>query len=646
MVPSNGLQELLAILSKARIDKETLQWIGIDCGDFHRKLEKCREQVSEHQKKVVQQLFYLTQEYYHEYYKINKLEHDKFPTLSDSRLNESPSLNDIISDVLENSGLEYIDPQQFFNYTVQKRRLKGSILATEPKKSKWEKAKLILSHSPEFGRLDYHYFLPEMSSEAADREYKRWSIGFANSISNFATGVEVKRFRSINKEEEAPVFVLPGVSAKNLNELFLDPRNDGDIISAITFFTRSDASTEEVELSLFGHRKTTMLDEFNTIKGLFPRIKGHWTSLTYPVRYFVYQCFMNIRTNGFKVLHQQRQRDRSDLPTTYVHGDEWGANFHLSREGVLIPIDFDDMLTNEIDKSRNSHLYRRIWHRTDSQSELSDYVTNVYRRDPTDKQLASYLDVSRSMGRLFCSLIQYWMFRHPKNTLTETVKDRISLLTKQTAAQLDQFGWFWLSFIDWALEWGENSRRKENKFEHYKFVVSEIASQYSRDKTHASRYESNSYLEFFSWLRDRDPDNASERQHIKELFGLKNLTSEQLRWGLDPSLFESLTQTRQNKLLAKIEKNIQNQRFFKDMTYLRQICDIHDLDYEWIDENQVIYDFKFSNNGGTFLDELSNLNLLSFCIDVLKVDDEKIIRNFEQNQLHPTIRELWDGSRV
>ena len=82
------------------------------------------------------------------------------------------------------------------------------------------------------------------------------------------------------------------------------------------------------------------------------------------------------------------------------------------------------------------------------------------------------------------------------------------------------------------------------------------------------------------------------------------------------------------------------------MTYLRQICDIHDLDYEWIDENQVIYDFKFSKNGGTFLDELSNLNLLSFCIDVLKVDDEKIIRNFEQNQLHPTIRELWDGSRV
>ena len=91
MIPSNGLQALLAILGKAQIHHETLQWVGIDVGDFHRKLEECREQVSEHQK-VVQQLFYLTQEFYHEYYKIEKIGDGEFPTLSDDSLNESPSL--------------------------------------------------------------------------------------------------------------------------------------------------------------------------------------------------------------------------------------------------------------------------------------------------------------------------------------------------------------------------------------------------------------------------------------------------------------------------------------------------------------------------------------------------------------------------
>ena len=46
MIPSNGLQALLAILGKAQIHHETLQWVGIDVGDFHRKLEECREQMT------------------------------------------------------------------------------------------------------------------------------------------------------------------------------------------------------------------------------------------------------------------------------------------------------------------------------------------------------------------------------------------------------------------------------------------------------------------------------------------------------------------------------------------------------------------------------------------------------------------------
>ena len=653
MIPSNGLQELLVILKNAQIHAETLHWVGIDEGDFHRKLEECREQVSDNQK-VVQQLYYLTQEYYHEYYKIEKIGKDKFPTLSDDSLNGSASLRKIISDVLEKSGLGYIDPQQFFNYTVQKRRLKDSNLASEPKASKWNKAKLILSHSQKVGKLDYHYFLPEMSSEAAEREYKRWSLGFANSISDFATGLEVKRFESINKGNQNPVFVLPGVSAKNLNQLFLDSRNDEDIISALTFFTRNDTSMVEVKLSIFEDEKDTMLDKFNLIKGLFPRIKGHWNSLDYSVRYFVYQCFTNIRTNGFKVLHQQQQIDRSKLPTAFVHGDEWGANFHLSKERVLIPIDFDDLLTNEVDESRNSHLYRRIWMRTDSGRAMTRYVWNI-NKDLTQNELDAHLDVSRSMGRLFCSLIQYWMCEYPKNEITEAVKKRISSLIETINPNLDQFGWFWLSFIDWALEWGENSRREENsknKFEHYKFVLSKIASWYSHEKTYPSRYESNYYVEFIRWLKNLDPENADKRQKVKDLFGLKNLTSTELEFELGQ--LRSKTTRSQEKIdlknvdwqkLVKILKT-RNPLVEREFIELQKICDIHDLDIEWIEEGQITFDSSIPTGGYTFLNELKHLNLLSFCIHVLKADDEKLISNFEQNELNQVIRDLWDGSKV
>lgn len=655
MIPSNGLQELFVILGKARIDQETLHWVGIAEGDFHRKLEECREQVSEHQK-VVQQLFYLTQEFYHEYYKIEKIEDGEFPTLSDDSLNGSPSLREIISDVLEKSGLGYIDPQQFFNYTVQKRRLKDSNLASKPKASKWKMAKLILSHSQKVGKLDYHYFLPEMSSEAAEREYKRWSLGFANAISDFATDLEVKWFKSINKGKQNPVFVLPGVSAKNLNQLFLDSRNDEDIISALTFFTRNDTSTEEVELSIFADDKATMLDKFNLIKGLFPRIKGHWNSLDYSVRYFVYQCFTNIRTNGFKVLHQRQQIDRSELPTAFVHGDEWGANFHLSKERVLIPIDFDDLLTNEVDESRNSHLYRRIWMRTDSGRAMTRYVFNI-NKDLTQNELDAHLDVSRSMGRLFCSLIQYWMCEYPKNEITEAVEKRISSMIETINPNLDQFGWFWLSFIDWALEWGENSRREENsknKFEHYKFILSKIAGWYSHEKTYPSRYESDYYVEFIRWLKNTDPKSAEKRQQIKHLFGLKNLTSQELEYELRKLRWDDTAKKRKSKInfdnvdaekLVKLLKT-RNPLVEREFIELPNICDIHDLDFEWIEDGQIIFDGKLPTGGYVFLEELEHLNLLSFCVDVLKTDDEKMISNFEQSELHSVIRDLWNGSRV
>ena len=75
---------------------------------------------------------------YHEYYKIERIEDGEFPTLSDDRLYESPSLRQIISSVLEKSRLRYIDAQQFFN-TLCKKKVEDSILASEPKESKWKK---------------------------------------------------------------------------------------------------------------------------------------------------------------------------------------------------------------------------------------------------------------------------------------------------------------------------------------------------------------------------------------------------------------------------------------------------------------------------------------------------------------------------
>ena len=233
------------------------------------------------------------------------------------------------------------------------------------------------------------------------------------------------------------------------------------------------------------------------------------------------------------------------------------------------------------------------------------------------------------------------------------------------ARNLDQSGWFWLSFIDWALEWGENSRRErnsKNKFEHYKFVLSKIISRYSHEKTYTSRYESHYYVDFTHWLRDIDPEDVYKRQEVKDLFGLKNLTSAELMYYMihfpfEKTPFNPVLRTANKlerlyrkpfnlKLLEKVDEELCNTSLFKELTSLQKICDINDLDYDWIEDNQIIHDFKFSSGGYTFLEQFENLNLLSFCIDVLKVDDAKIIENFEQNELHQFIRDLWNGSRV
>lgn len=195
----------------------------------------------------------------------------------------------------------------------------------------------------------------------------------------------------------------------------------------------------------------------------------------------------------------------------------------------------------------------------------------------------------------------------------------------------------------------ENSK---NKFEHYKFVLSKITSWYSHEKTYSSRYESNYYVEFIRWLKNLDPENADKRQKVKDLFGLKNLTSTELE--IELSQLRSKTTRSREKInsdnvdVQKLVKYLKtrNPMVKRQFIELQKICEIHDLETKWIDDDLIIYDFKFSPDSYTFQDELKDLNLLSFCIDVLKSDDEKLISNFEQNELNQVIRDLWNGSKV
>ena len=58
----------------------------------------------------------------------------------------------------------------------------------------------------------------------------------------------------------------------------------------------------------------------------------------------------------------------------------------------------------------------------------------------------------------------------------------------------------------------EKRKNSKNKFEHYKFVLSKIASWYGHEKTYSSRYESDYYVEFIRWLKNIDPENVNKRQ--------------------------------------------------------------------------------------------------------------------------------------
>ena len=62
--------------------------------------------------------------------------------------------------------------------------------------------------------------------------------------------------------------------------------------------------------------------------------------------------------------------------------------------------------------------------RTDSDDAMTQYLFGINPGSPT-QELDAHLDVSRSMGRLFCSLIQYWMFKYPNNGITKVVEKEL-----------------------------------------------------------------------------------------------------------------------------------------------------------------------------------------------------------------------------
>ena len=105
-----------------------------------------------------------------------------------------------------------------------------------------------------------------------------------------------------------------------------------------------------------------------------------------------------------------------------------GLTFICLKWQKLIPIDFDDVLTKEIDEVRNSHLYRRIWMRTDSfVKALSRYV-DIYNINHDGLTQMEYRCSSRCFslnGTIVLFIDSILDVKYPKNEITETVEKRI-----------------------------------------------------------------------------------------------------------------------------------------------------------------------------------------------------------------------------
>lgn len=418
-------------------------------------------------------------------------------------------LQNTLRKVLGDCGLDFIDPQQLFNAKLDMRRNKYLQLVSTPKKTKWGKSKIILN-SRKNEKTSYHYYLPRMDAKDAKLEYERWVNGFENSIEG-VDGVSIVEFKNQNDgncKEMCPVFELPNILGKTLNQLFLDPRNDEYICNAI--MKKISQGTEKDIPGISDIKNTNvdlMLSQFEFIRNLFPRIRQNWDSLPIEARFFCYQSFENIAQNEFRVRHMVNRKNYSQ-----IHGDEWGNNFHLSdKTKQLVSIDFDDTIQMDstdhkhsielLSEKRNSHLYKRIWMSTTG-SEFNQYTEDNFH--PPDKtSLHAGFDVNRSYGRLVCSLIQYWLLKSPTGVtkISKFEKERMINLFKRFKGSFEKkktcYGWFGLSIIDWAIEWGINERRGvgNQKFPQMKEFVN-ILSEVFYDKNKQLKFRSKLVTKF------------------------------------------------------------------------------------------------------------------------------------------------------
>ena len=500
-------------LAKFRINENTLQFYNPEMPDAAYELaKKIQKNLQEQDKKddLSRNILYLISPQEEKFFSNDawKIEDNSYPAIG-------KVLKDILTKVLE-SKLDFIDPQQLFNAVLDMKRIKNLELVSPPKRTKWNKSKIILKSKEKAKnqtRYRYFYYLPTINRNDAKLEHKRWLSGFENSIQG-VDGSSLVTFRNENGGSNgmiSPVFELPNIMGDTLNQLFLDPRNDDDISGAIIDKFRSG---NEIPLgkNWDGESRDLMLHQFRFVRNLFPRIQQYWEELTLEARYFCYQNFDNIARNGFKLLH-----DITDEDLSQIHGDEWGNNFHLVNGGngkVLVSIDFDDTIQMDahdyqrsrelLSTKRNSHLYKRIWMCTTEKGNIpSQYSENGFNI-PDEISLRTGFDLTRSYGRLVCSLIQYWLLKSPTGTeeMSEIEEERITnffhILKKGFEEKNRCYGWFCLSIIDWAIEWGLNERREQNdknKFPQMpKFI--EILSKVFREENVPVKFKSNLIEQF------------------------------------------------------------------------------------------------------------------------------------------------------
>ncbi len=453
-VPSNGLQNLLDAFKKASIEKSNLSLKNQNHKQFREDLENFQAPKSN----VYSQLYYLTQDYSEEYYSIPSIK--GYPPVVQE-------LKVILEGMLESSELQFLDPQQYFNYILDNRRIKNPVRIGQIKESKWGGGKLI----QKFDKGIFYYLKP-MDKETAKNELERWNLGFEKPRTEFnSDSFEVSCCNLEDSENSfCPVFKVPYFTGMDLNEAFSNPIHHAKIISEIV--TIEDENFKIKRLQNIDGKN--MEQEFNFIKQQFPRLNNRWNELDRDLKCAVFRCYLDIKNQDFKVRHKRG--------TPFAHGDEWGGNFFFMRDnGRIFAIDFEDLiiLDDSDIKFGNSYLAQRIW--IDVSLHEDRYMEASIESDIISSKDVIF-DVVCSSGRLFSALIQFWIEsnKHYLAANKDTVdliltnlffnknlegKDEWKLKVEWDNLNSGSCGWFFLAAIDWALHW---EKRKPNQI-HSKF---------------------------------------------------------------------------------------------------------------------------------------------------------------------------------